>query len=526
MDELMAQRVAKLDQLRALGMDPYPTRATRTHTAAEANALVDALPEGVSEAEGVVAQVAGRVVARRDMGKATFIDLLDGTGRIQVLLRQNTLAEGLYDALKLIDLGDFISATGMPMRTRTGQPTVGATTWAMLSKALHAPPEKYHGLADPEIRQRRRYLDLLGNEESRERFKLRSKVVSGIRRFLDARGFIEVETPVLQEAAGGAAARPFVTHYNALDEDRFLRISLELHLKRLVVGGFEKVYELGRIFRNEGFGLKYNPEFTMLETYEAYGDYLQVADMVEEMVSTVASEAIGRDTFVFRGHEISLARPWRRITFHDALRQYADLDLEAFPTAETLRAELERRGLDVPPTAGYGKLADEAMSFYVEPHLQNPTFLLDYPIELSPLAKRKPGNPRLVERFEVFIGGFEAGNAYTELNDPIDQRERFEEQLRLRAAGDDEAELMDEDFLFALEHGMPPCGGFGMGIDRLIMILTEQPTIREVILFPQLKSLKPDTQPTPSDTAITSSPAETAGPTTPSPAAAGEGAGG
>lgn len=491
MDELMAQRVAKLEQLRALDMPPYPTRATRTHTAAEVTALVEALPEGQSEAENApLVEVAGRVVARRDMGKATFVDLLDGSGRIQVLLRQNQLGDRLYEGLRLIDLGDFIGASGQPMRTRTGQPTVGATSWVMLSKALHAPPEKYHGLTDPEMRQRLRYLDLIANDETRERFIIRSKVVSGIRRFLDARGFMEVETPVLQEFAGGAAARPFTTHYNALDEDRFLRISLELHLKRLVIGGYERVYELGRIFRNEGFGMKYNPEFTMLETYEAYADYLSVAEMVEQMISSVAQDAIGRLRFSFRGNEIDLTPPWRRITFHDALREYGDLDLDAFPTTETLAAELERRGVEFRPGSGYGKLCDEAMSHYVEPNLVQPTFLLDYPVELSPLAKRKPENPRLVERFEVFLGGFEAGNAYTELNDPIDQRTRFEEQLKLRALGDDEAELIDEDFLFALEHGMPPTGGFGMGIDRLLMILTEQSTIREVILYPQLKSVK------------------------------------
>jgi len=490
MDELMAQRVAKLEQLREIGMPPYPTRAHRTHTAEQATAIVEALPEGTDEAEGTVVTVAGRVVARRDMGKAAFFDLLDGTGRIQVLFRKNQLPEHLFNALKLIDLGDFIGVTGTPMRTRTGQPTVGATSWVMLAKALHAPPEKYHGLTDPELRQRHRYLDLMANEETRERFRARSKVVAAIRRFLENRGFIEVETPVLQESAGGAAARPFVTHYNALGEDRYLRISLELHLKRLLVGGFERVFEIGRIFRNEGLGAKYNPEFTMLETYEAYADYLGVAEMVEEMVATVAQEAFGRLTFNFRDHEIDLTPPWRRITFHDALREYGDLDLDAFPTAESLRAELERRGLELPPNAGYGKLADEAMSHYVEPNLIQPTFLLDYPVELSPLAKRKPENPRLVERFEAFIGGFEAGNAYTELNDPIDQRARFEEQLRLRAAGDEEAELIDEDFLFALEHGMPPTGGFGMGIDRLLMILTGQPTIREVILFPQLRSVK------------------------------------
>jgi lysyl-tRNA synthetase class 2 len=330
----------------------------------------------------------------------------------------------------------------------------------------------------------------MANEETRRVFEVRSRVVAAIRRFLDARGFLEVETPVLQEDAGGAAARPFVTHHNALDEDRFLRISLELHLKRLVIGGFERVYEIGRIFRNEGLSTRHNPEFTMIETYEAYADYLSVAEMVETMVSSVAEEVLGTTVVTFRGNTIDLRPPWRRLTFYDALREHSGIDLAEHGDAVSLRDELQRRGVSLPPAAGYGKLVDEAMSHYVEPHLIQPTFLLDYPVELSPLAKRKPGNPRLVERFEAFIGGFEAGNAYTELNDPLDQRARFEEQLALKAAGDEEAELVDEDFLFALEHGMPPTGGFGMGIDRLVMILTGQSSIRDVILFPQLKSEK------------------------------------
>jgi lysyl-tRNA synthetase, class II len=490
-DELMAQRVAKLDALRAAGVDPYPPRSVRTHSGADITAIVDGLPDGADHAEGVEVDVAGRVVARRDMGKATFIDLLDGSGRIQVLLRQNALGGHWYESLRLVDLGDFIGVHGVPMKTRTGQPTVGATAWTMLAKALHAPPEKYHGLADVEARQRRRYLDLMANEETRRVFTTRSRVVSAIRRFLDARGFLEVETPVLQEEPGGAAARPFKTYYNALDEERFLRISLELHLKRLVVGGFERVYELGRIFRNEGLSTKHNPEFTMIEIYQAYADYYDVALLVEEMVSTVAQEALGSMVFNFRGDEIDLTPPWRRVTLHDALREYGGLELDEFASEAALRVELRRRGVPaIPETGGWGKLVDTAMSHYVEPKLIQPTFLLDYPVELSPLAKRKPGNPRLVERFESFIGGFEAGNAYTELNDPIDQRSRFEEQLKLRNAGDDEVEMLDEDFMFALEHGMPPTGGFGMGIDRLLMILTEQPSIRDVILFPQLKSLK------------------------------------
>ena len=484
----MAQRLAKVEELRSLGIDPYPLRTDRSHSASEINAMVEALPEGETEVAGLEVDVAGRVTARRDMGKATFIDLQDGSGRVQVLMRQNSLAN--YETLRLIDLGDFVGVHGVPIRTRTGQPTVQATSWTMLTKALHAPPEKFHGLADPEIKQRRRYLDLMANEETRLTFTIRSKVIAGIRRFLDSRGFLEVETPILQESESGAAARPFYTHFNAIDEDRVLRISLELHLKRLIIGGFERVYEIGRNFRNEGMSFKHNPEFTMIETYEAYADYIKVAEMVEQMVSQVTEEVLGTTKITFRDQEIDMAAPWRRVTFLDALREYGGPDLEEFSTADSLREELRRRGVDAPATAGFGKLADEAMSHYVEPKLIQPTFLLDYPVELSPLAKRKPGNERLVERFECFVAGFEFGNAYTELNDPMEQRARFEEQLALQAAGDDEVELVDEDFLFALEHGMPPTGGFGMGIDRLIMLLTGQSSIREVILFPPMKSLK------------------------------------
>lgn len=486
MDELMAQRVAKLEELRRLGIDPYPTRWERTHTSRQVIAMVEALPAEQSEVQGTVVRVAGRVVRRRDMGKATFIDLLDGEGRLQVLLRSD-VSDG-YENLRLVDLGDFIGAAGTPIRTRTGQPTVQARSWTMLTKSLYAPPEKYHGLSDPDLRQRRRYLDLMANEETRRVFETRSRAVAAIRRFLDDRGFLEVETPILQVTEGGAAARPFVTHFHALDEPRVLRISLELHLKRLLVGGFERIYEIGRNFRNEGMSFKHNPEFTMLESYEAYADYHDVAEMAEQMVSTVARQVLGTTTIEFRGQRIDLQPPWRRMTFIEALREFGGPDLEVLTDAPSLRDELRRRGLGVSEQVGYGKLADQAMAHYVEPNLIQPTFLLDYPVELSPLAKRKPGDPRLVERFECFIGGFECGNAYTELNDPIDQRERFEQQLALKAAGDEEVELVDEDFLFAIEHGMPPTGGFGMGIDRLIMLLTGQPSIREVILFPPVRA--------------------------------------
>jgi len=487
MDELVAIRIAKAEQIRSEGVDPYPPRVARTHTASEVTALVEAFPAETHEDPSLEVDVTGRVVAKRDMGKATFLDLLDGTGRVQVLLRQNSIEN--YESLRLIDLGDFVGAHGHPMRTRTGQPTVAASTWTMLTKALHAPPEKYHGLSDIEIRQRRRYLDLMANEETRKRFAARSKVVASIRRFLDARGFLEVETPILQVSESGAAAKPFVTHFNAVDEERVLRISLELNLKRLVIGGFERVYELGRNFRNEGMSFKHNPEFTMLETYEAYADYNDVARMAEDMVSNAATEVLGTTKITFREHVIDLAPPWRRVTFYDAMVEYGGPNLADFADADSLRAELRRRGLEVTSTMGYGKLCDEAMSHYIEPNLIQPTFLIDYPVELSPLAKRKPGNPRLVERFECFVAGFECGNAYTELNDPVEQRSRFDDQLALKAAGEDDVELVDEDFLFALEHGMPPTGGFGIGIDRLVMLLTGETSIREVILFPPHKTL-------------------------------------
>ena len=485
---LRVQRIARAEELRRAGLDPYPPRIERTHTNGEVSALLEGVAAGEEPDLDPVA-IVGRVVAQRGMGRASFLDVLDGSGRLQALIRRNVVGEEAYERLKLLDLGDFVAVQGTPMRTRTGEATVGATSWQVITKALRAPPEKFHGLTDLEIRQRQRYLDLLANEEARDTFRMRSRVVAAIRRNLDERGYLEVETPVLQEEAGGAAARPFLTHSQALGEERSLRISLELHLKRLLVGGYERVYEMGRIFRNEGFSQRHNPEFTMLELYEAYGDYGTMATLVEGLVSGVAEEVLGTTTVAFGGHEIDFAPPWRRLGYVEALREYGDLDLEAFGEAEALREELRRRGLDAPTEAGRGKLIDVAASALVEPHLVQPTFLLDYPIELSPLAKRKAGSAGLVERFEAFVGGFEFANAYSELNDPVDQRERFEAQQALRLAGDEEVELADEDFLVALEHGMPPAGGLGLGIDRLVMLLTGQTSIREVILFPQHRSL-------------------------------------
>jgi lysyl-tRNA synthetase class 2 len=481
-EELIALRKDKLERLRAAGVDPYPTRYDRTHTAQ------DAIQSLESNTADEVVSIAGRVTAIRRMGKASFADLRDSSGRIQVYLKQESLGAPTYEFfMHSIDLGDFIGVSGNLFRTKSGEPSVEASAVTMLSKALRPPPEKWHGLQDVEVRYRQRYLDLMSNPEARDIFITRSRAISGIRRFLDSRGFLEVETPVLQASAGGAAAKPFTTFHNALDRELALRISLELHLKRLVVGGFDRVYEIGRIFRNEGVSTKYNPEFTMLELYEAYSDYEQLMRLVQEMVSTVANEALG--TLIVQHGEaaIDFTPPYPRIPLRDAIREASGIDFEAYPDTDLLRKAAAESGVRVEHTWGRGKLIDELMTLHVEPQLQQPTFLIDYPVELSPLAKRKPDAPHLVERFEFFICGREAGNAYTELNDPIDQRERLLEQARLRAAGDEEVELADEDFLVALEHGMPPAGGLGIGIDRLVMALAGVDSIREVILFPALR---------------------------------------
>lgn len=483
---LWNQRTDKLRRLRARGIDPYPASFHPTHTAAAAIAAFEAAA-AAGDSDGPLATVAGRITALRDQGRLTFLDLRDGSGRIQVMLRQNELGAERYGLLKDLDLGDFLGVTGTLMRTRTGEVTVQARDLTVLAKALQPPPEKWHGLTDVEVRYRRRYLDLIANEEVRRLFRVRSHVVAAIRRFMDGRGFIEVETPVLLPQAGGAAARPFVTYSNALDEPRYLRIATELHLKRLIVGGLDKVYEIGRIFRNEGISTKRNPEFTMMESYEAYADYRDVAAMVEELVSTVATEVLGSPRVPHKGGVLDFTPPWPRRTMRELLIEHAGFDFERFRDEDALREELCRRGLEAPSGASWGKLLDEIWSTLVEPKLVQPVFVIDYPVELSPLAKRKADDPNLVERFEAFAGGFEIANAYSELNDPIEQRLRFEEQARARAAGDEETERLDDDFLFALEHGMPPTGGLGVGIDRLLMVLTDQSSIREVILFPQLR---------------------------------------
>ena len=484
-EQVIAYRQAKVERWRARGIDPYPPRFRRTHTAQEAIAALEGA-QGSPQAPSTVA-VAGRIVALRRMGRATFIDLRDGSGRLQTYHRLDVLGEDAYQALDDLDLGDFLGVEGEMFRTRSGEPTLQAHSYTLLCKALRAPPEKWHGLQDTETRYRQRYLDLMVNQEVRERFRLRQRIVQAVRRYLDQRGFLEVETPVLQPYAGGAAARPFQTYHHALERHLYLRIALELHLKRLLVGGYERVYELGKVFRNEGITARHNPEFTMLEAYQAYADYSDMMELTEGLVAYVAREALGTLQVPCGDAVIDLTPPWPRLPLREAIRQHTGIDIGALRDADALRQAAAALGLAVDPGWDWPKLVDELLANCVEPRTLQPTFVVDYPVELSPLAKAKPGAPGLVERFELFVGGRELANAYSELNDPQEQRRRFQEQARRRAAGQQEVETADEDFLVALEHGMPPAGGLGLGIDRLVMLLTGQSSIREVVLFPALR---------------------------------------
>jgi lysyl-tRNA synthetase, class II len=488
-DELAQQRIAKLNAIRAANVDPYPARSRRTHTAAAAlQAFAAAESADTAVSVPLEVTVVGRLTALRLMGKASFGHVMDGSDRIQFYLRQDDLGPERYEFFKNFDIGDFVQLHGFLFRTRTGEVTVHVQDYALLSKSLLPMPEKFHGLKETEARYRQRYLDLMANAESRQVFVARSKIVSAMRHFLDQRGFVEVETPVLQPLYGGAFAKPFVTYYNALEQNFYLRIATELYLKRLIVGGIEKVYEIGKQFRNEGIDTKHTPEFTTLESYEAYADYADVMRMVEEMVSYVCQEVLGSQRFTFGDHDLTFAGSWPRVPVHDAIFAHTGIDIDAFPDQKSLLARLQAASIKVSPQLPWGKLVDELLSTYVEPKLIQPTFLIDYPLDLSPLAKKKPGNPRYVERFEGFFAGLEVANAFSELNDPLDQIERFQNQAEQRAAGNDEAQPMDEDFVTALMHGMPPTGGLGMGVDRLVMLLTNRPAIREVILFPQLRT--------------------------------------
>jgi len=484
-DRISQQRLEKLEKIRQSGYEAYPRTWHRTHTAQQAVALLKQQEE--NKAEKAEISLAGRIMARRSMGKITFIDLRDGSGKMQLFLGRDSFNEKDNELLKDLDIGDFLGVKGTLFRTKTGEPTVHVDSFTLLSKSLRPLPEKWHGLTDVDIRHRQRYLDLISSPEVKQTFEARSKIITAVRQFFNERGFIEVETPVLQSAAGGALAKPFITHHNALDQDFYLRIALELHLKRLIVGGFDKVYEIGRVFRNEGLSIKHNPEYTLLESYEAYADYTDVMKMVEELVSTVCRQVFGTMEAKLGDHTLNFTPPWPRINLREAVQQFSGIDFVQYPKAELLRAKMQEIGIEVDPKKNWAKLVDELIGTYVEPNLIQPTFLVDYPVSLSPLAKTKQDNPRVVERFEAFAGGFEIANAFTELNDPIEQRERFEEQLKEREGYGEEEWSIDEDFLQALEYGMPPTGGLGIGIDRLVMILTNQQSIREVILFPQVK---------------------------------------
>ncbi len=484
--ELLAQRRAKLDRLRADGIDPFPHRFPGVVATTAVAAAHEDLPAGEETDDHY--RVAGRLSARRGQGKMAFLDLDDRSGRIQLWATEDRMGADALGALLDLDLGDLVGVTGPVARTRRGELSVAVDEATLLAKALRPPPDKHAGLKDPELRYRQRYLDLMSDPDVRAAFLVRSKAIAAVRRFLDDRGFLEVETPTLQPLYGGAAARPFVTHHNALDRDLYLRIATELYLKRCIVGGLEKVYELGKDFRNEGVSHKHNPEFTMVETYEAYADYADVAAMLEQLVAHVATEATGSTTVAFKGHELDLTPPWRRLDLRDGLREASGIDVRDHADAASLRAAMRAKGLDAPEEDTWARLVDALLTQTLEPTLIQPTILLDYPIELSPFAKRKPDDPGTVERFEAFAGGMEIANAFSELNDPDDQRERFAMAAADREAGDDEAQPTDEDFLTALEHGMPPTGGLGMGIDRLVMLLTDRPTIREVILFPAMRS--------------------------------------
>lgn len=480
LNRLMAIRREKLDKLQSMGVAPFGQAYERTHSAKQVVDQFEAL-------EGQTVSLAGRLMAIRSHGKAAFADLQDFSGKVQIYVKKDVVGDAAYDLFQILDLGDIIGIQGPVFKTKRGEISVQANNLTMLTKSLRPLPEKWHGLKDVELRYRQRYLDLVANPEVRETFLIRTKVIRAIRNYLDDLGFYEVETPVLAAIAGGTTARPFKTHHNALDIGLYMRIATELYLKRLIVGGFEKVYEIGRVFRNEGISTKHNPEFTLLELYEAYSDYEGMMRLTEGLVSYVAQEVLGTTHLLYQGHSIDLTPPWPRASMLDLVRENAGVDFETIHTDEEARAAALQAGLKLPPTATYGQALDEVFSEFVEPKLTGPVLVIGHPVEISPLAKRRQDNPRLTYRFEAFLAGRELVNAFSELNDPLDQRQRFEAQMEERKKGNDEAHEMDEDFLQALEYGMPPTGGLGIGIDRLCMVLAGVDSIRDIILFPLLR---------------------------------------
>ncbi len=481
--DLLAVRRQKLDDLRAAGQDPFViTKYDVTHHS-------DEIKNNFEELEGKDVSVAGRLMSKRIMGKASFCHIQDLPGMIQSYVARDEIGVDEYAGFKKFDIGDIIGIKGRVFKTKTGETSIHATEVTLLSKSLQILPEKYHGLTNTDLRYRQRYVDLIMNADTKDTMIKRSKIISSIRRFLDSQGFLEVETPMLVSNAGGAAARPFETHFNALNEDLKLRISLELYLKRLIVGGLERVYEIGRVFRNEGLDTRHNPEFTLMELYQAYTDYHGMMDLTENMYRHVALDVLGTTKIVYNGIEMDLGKPFERITMVDAVKKYSGVDFNEINTLEEARAVAKDKGIEFETRHKKGDILNLFFEEFVEEHLVQPTFVMDHPVEISPLTKRKPENPDYVERFEFFMNGWEMANAYSELNDPIDQRERFKAQEEQLAQGDAEANTTDEDFLNALEIGMPPTGGIGYGIDRMCMLLTDSQAIRDVLLFPTMKSL-------------------------------------
>ncbi|AQS54487.1 lysine--tRNA ligase [Novibacillus thermophilus] len=486
-NELLQVRRDKLHHLQERGIDPFGSRYERTHLAADIHEAHGDKSKEELEREQHRVKVAGRLMSIRGHGKAGFAHIQDVSGRIQIYVRQDTVGDDVYDLFKTLDIGDWIGVEGDVFKTNRGETTVKAEVLTLLSKSLRPLPEKFHGLQDIEQRYRKRYLDLIVNPEVRETFVTRSKIIQAIRRYLDEQGFLEVETPTMHAIAGGAAARPFVTHHNALDMPLYMRIAIELHLKRLIVGGMEKVYEIGRVYRNEGISTRHNPEFTMLELYEAYADFRDIMDLTEHIVTFVAETVLGTRQLEYQGHDVDLSSPWRRRSMVDLIQEHVGVDFSQEMTDEQARRLAEEHGVDVKPEMTFGHIVNEFFEQRVEDKLIQPTFVYGHPVAVSPLAKKNADDPRFTDRFELFIVGREHANAFTELNDPIDQRQRFEAQLKEREAGNEEAHMMDEDFLEALEYGMPPTGGLGIGIDRLVMLFTDAPSIRDVLLFPLMR---------------------------------------
>lgn len=485
-DQLLVRR-EKLQSLKDKGLDPFGGRFERTHTSGEITAQFDSFSKEELEEKEAEVVIAGRIMTKRGKGKAGFAHVQDLSGQIQIYVRKDTVGEDSYDLFTMTDLGDIVGIKGKVFKTNVGELSVKATEYVYLTKSLRPLPDKHHGLKDIEQRYRQRYLDLMTNPESQQTFIARSRIIQSMRRYLDNNGYLEVETPMMHSIAGGASARPFVTHHNALDMELYMRIAIELHLKRLIVGGMEKVYEIGRVFRNEGVSTRHNPEFTMIELYEAYADYTDIMRLTENVISHVAEDVIGTTTIEYGDYTIELKPEWRRLHMVDAVKEYTGVDFWREMSDEEARQLAKEHGIEYKETMQFGHVINEFFEQKVEEKLIQPTFVYGHPVEISPLAKKNPEDPRFTDRFELFIVGREHANAFTELNDPIDQRERFEAQLKEREQGNDEAHEMDDDFIEALEYGMPPTGGLGIGIDRLVMLLTNSPSIRDVLLFPLMR---------------------------------------